>query len=263
MSVEARHELIRRKVERADEHISNLNEVVRRFIDANPYKVVAKRDSETGKTVYYLERVTDTPPSCAAIAGDILNNLRSALDHLAQQLYLVGTGGTSGFRDQTSFLISPTAKDFKAGLSRKVEGMRQNAVDAIRALQPYHGGNGADLWTFNRLNNIDKHRLIVTVGSNLTHVNLGPGMMQQMRSAHPGRIFPEMHFWMKPHNMFPLKAGDELLITDAEPNEKTKFAFMVAIHEPGVIEGEPLIPTLVGFRDRVSNIVDEFKPLLS
>jgi hypothetical protein len=142
--------------------------------------------------------------------------------------------------------------------------MRQNAIDAIRALQPYGGGNGEDLWTFNRLNNIDKHRMIVTVGSMFTSVNVGPTFMQQMRDAHPGRNFPDMDFFLRPaDNLFPLKTGDKLYITDGKENEKTNFTFQVAINEPEVIEGKPLLETLIGFRDRISNIVDGFKPLLS
>jgi hypothetical protein len=111
-----------------------------------------------------MVRANPIPATIVMIAGDVLNNLRSTLDHLAQQLYLVGSGGST-FRDQTSFPIAETPKKFKSVLRGKVEGTRQDAIDAIRALEPYTGGKGADLWTFHRLNNIDKHRMILTLST--------------------------------------------------------------------------------------------------
>jgi hypothetical protein len=79
----ARHKLVRRKIERADEHISNLNETVSRFISSGPYKVATERNSDTGQLIYYVSQAMDTPPSFSAIKGDVLNNLRCSLDHLA------------------------------------------------------------------------------------------------------------------------------------------------------------------------------------
>jgi hypothetical protein len=161
MTADERLALIRLKAERADKHILDLNAAIQTFYSTNPYEVSTKRDPETGNLAHYMVRADPIPATIVMIAGDALNNLRSTLDHLAQQLYLVGSGG-SVFRDQTSFPIAETPKKFKSVLWGKVEGMRQDAIDAIRALEPYTGGKGADLWTFHRLNNIDKHRMILT-----------------------------------------------------------------------------------------------------
>jgi hypothetical protein len=40
------------------------------------------------------------------------------------------------------------------------------------------------------------------------------------------------------------------------------FRFNIAVNEPGVIEGKPLIETLVEFSYRVSGIVTSFEPCL-
>jgi hypothetical protein len=267
MAADERLALIRLKIERANKHIDDLQPTVRSFLDSNPYKIATKRNPETRQMIYYLASVAPVPVVLPAIAGDILNSLRSALDHLAQQLYLVGTRGAKGYRDKTSFPISPSAKDFESGLARKVEGMRQDAIDAIRALEPYNGGQGADLWTLHRLNNIDKHRLIVTVGSSYHSLGIAPvitrglsGEMADLMKQAAGNLF------LRPaDNLFPLKAGDELFIDapDAEAHQDMQFRFEVVIHEPGVIEGKPILETLVQFRDRVSGIIEAFRPCLS
>jgi hypothetical protein len=66
-------------------------------------------------------------------------------------------------------------------------------------------------------------------------------------------------------SLFPLKQGDELFrdVPDAEWNPDIKFGFEIAFGEPGVAEGEPLLPTLRAMRDLVGNLISDFDPLLA
>ena len=91
MTANERLALIRVKVERAKEHIRDLEAEVRSFLSKSPYVVGAKRDPQTRKLIYYVANVSETPIKIAPIAGDVIQNLRSALDHLAYQLVIVGT----------------------------------------------------------------------------------------------------------------------------------------------------------------------------
>ena len=141
--------------------------------------------------------------------------------------------------------------------------MKRDAVDAICALEPYPEGQGADLWAFHRLNNIDKHRLIITVGSSFRSINLSP-VLTKMIGFPEGVVLPDL--FVKPtDNLFPLSMGSELFVDtpDAEANEKIEFRFDVVLHEPGVIEGKSLTETAVQFRDRISSVVDSFKRFLA
>jgi hypothetical protein len=160
MTEDERLALIRLKIERADKHIDDLQTAVRSFLDSNPYEVAAKRDPDTRKMIYYLSRVEPVPAVLPAIVGDIIHCLRDALDHLTQQLYLVGTGGARGYRDKTSFLISPSAKDFKSRLPRIIEGMRQDAIDAIVAIEPYVGGRCRSKLGWNWFGAVSGRRMI-------------------------------------------------------------------------------------------------------
>jgi hypothetical protein len=272
MTADERLALVRLKIERADKHINDFKAAVGTFLGSNPYKVCTKRNPDTRQLIYYIESVEPVPVCIPAITGDILNSLRSALDHLAQQLYLVGTGGSEGsYSAKVGFLISRSAKDFKSGLAGKVQGMQKDAVDAICALEPYDGGQGADLWTLHSLNNIDKHRFIVAVGTMLRSVGIGPIMERQLAAANPrlaekmSGMMAAMHealFLVPGDRLSPLKTGEELFIDapDEEVNEKmkTSFRFDVAFNEPGVIECKP-----IQFSKRVSGIVEAFRPCLA
>ena len=71
---------IRLKIERAREHLGNLRDQVAAFMATKLYAVEAKRNPSTRKPIYFVACVTSTPHTLPVIAGDVLQNLRSALD---------------------------------------------------------------------------------------------------------------------------------------------------------------------------------------
>src|SRR5690349_8650682 len=111
-SAEDRVSLVQAKVDRARRHVAEFTSVVSDFFGSNPYEVSTKRDSQTRRLIHYLSRVAPTPISLALIAGDAIQNLRSALDHLAQQLYLVGTGRSVGTDRDVAFPVGRNASHF-------------------------------------------------------------------------------------------------------------------------------------------------------
>jgi hypothetical protein len=269
MTVDERLISTRIKIERAKKHLHDLEVEVRSFLDSQPYRIGIKRDPQTRRPVYYLLSVQDTPLSIAAITGDVIQNLRSALDHLAYQLAIIGPGGKGSLR-RIYFPISKNEADYKTQKSSKVRGMRPDAIKAIDALKPYRGGNDM-LWHLHELNNVDKHRLLITVGSAYNSVNVGPTMHRIMKHTwnvagfDDADIIPMPDLFIKPADrLFPLKAGDELFsdVPDAEADEKIQFRFEIAFGEPHIVEGKPLIETLQQMIELVDNIILRFRPLL-
>lgn len=249
------------KVERAKEHLAQLDFAVRAFLETNPYTVGTKNDPQTRKLIYYVTEIKPVPQRIAAIAGDILQNLRSALDHLAHQLVLANRGKPTV---DTCFPVFDDAAKYKAGVQRKIQGMSDAAIRAIDAIKPYEGGNDT-LWKIHKLNNIDKHRLVLTVGSAFQSVDLGAHVIRRAAEINPAFAGIDLHAFFKPADrLFPLKVGDELLIDapDAKVNEKVQFAFDIAFGEPGILEGAPLIDTLKGFAEEVDGLILDFAPLL-
>ena len=264
MAVANRLEGVKAKVERAKHHVQELNVALEGFFATNPYVIHTKRNSETRQLIYYLASVRYVPPVIDVIAGEVLQSLRSALDHLAYQLVLVGTCQSGPF-NYVYFPIFESAQEYESGKTRQIKGMRQDAIDAIDAIKPYKGGNDA-LWQLHRLNIVDKHRLLVTVGSSFESVDIGPTMMRGLRGIMPDdQEIPDLALFLRPEdNLFPLKADDELFIDqpDAEPNKNQQFTFSVVLSEPGVIEGESLVERLHQMVDLVDHLIPIFRPLL-
>jgi hypothetical protein len=268
MTTDDRFALIWHKVERANKHIGDLRDAVASFVATNPYKVGAKRDPATRKSVYYVTEVQAVPQEIPIILGDAIQNLRTALDHLAQHLYLVGSGATV-YRKNTSFFVAPKAAEYKRLASGKVEHMRQEAIDALAALEPYQGGKGNDFWVLHCLNNVDKHRALVAAGSSYSSVDVLPDMMghmpAKMKDAFAVAV-PKISLHIRPaDNLCPLKIGDELYVgaPDGELNTDMEFRFDVALNEPDFVKPGPMLETVQRLADLVSNTVTAFKPLLA
>lgn len=253
------------KVERARRHLEELQSALTVFRDSRPYTIRTKQNSER-RLVYYVAQVSDPDPAVAAIAGDVLQNLRSALDYLAFQLVVMGLGSVPADPRYIAYPIADSAAEYPALRQRRVKGARSAAIDAIDATRPYRGGDDA-LWRLHRLNNVDKHRLLITVGTAFRSVNIGPTLRAEFEKAFPerGHTLPDLSIFLRPADrLFPLKAGDELFIdaVDAKPNEKIQFRLDVAFGEPQVMDGEPIIETLRHVTDSVEKLIAGFAPLV-
>jgi hypothetical protein len=256
------------KIERAKKHISELESRCAAFFDSDPrpYVVATKRNPQTRQLIYYLDRIADTPIDLAVITGDVIQCLRSALDHLAYQLVRVGSpNAPPESLTYVYFPVGDTPTDYETKKSAQTKGMRKEAVEAIDAVKPYMGGNDT-LWRIHRLNRIDKHRLLVTLVSQFYGFDVGAYMQTDMRKAFGGEVhsLPQASAYLRPANRGALKTGDELLVdaADAEVNTEMDFRFTVAISEPGIIENEPLLEALHQMADLVTNLIPIFRPLI-
>src|SRR5690348_13381383 len=105
MTSDERIALIQPKIERAKHHIVDLQRQIRAFLDSKPYQFAIQRDPQTSKLIYYAAHVEPVPLLFSSITGDAIQNLRSALDYLAYQLYLVGANVVAEPKWQGRFLI--------------------------------------------------------------------------------------------------------------------------------------------------------------
>jgi hypothetical protein len=149
------YEDVASKIKWANKHINDFRAAVAGFMKSNPYGILVETDRNTRKRIYTVTKVTPVPPQIRLIAGDAIQNLRSALDYLACGLVRVTKTEPSKY---VCFPISESERLVK----QQVEGMRHDAIDAIKRIKPYKGGDDI-LWRLHRLNIIDKHRLLMAV----------------------------------------------------------------------------------------------------
>lgn len=249
------------KVKWAKQHIDKLHAVIAAFPapSGDDSKFIRfKDDPHIQESIPYVHHVPEIPPEISLIAGDILFNLRSALDHLACHLMTVG-GGT--VTTQTCFPIAQTAPEYKSvKFRRKIEGIRPTAVKLIDAFKPYKGGYFL-LWELHELNKIDKHRLLLTACSTACGQSLTPSeraIYEQTITwpqAQPG--FVRRTFKVLPR--IPMKTGYEFLpVPCSEMDQEMQFLFDIAFDESKIIECKSVLETLYEMSERVFDIIECF-----
>ncbi len=248
------------KVERAKEHVGNLEMLVQGFLQSKPYEVVAHDDPETGKA--FKVKVSHQPPLWwSGIVGDAVHNLRSSLDLLVCEL--VRSSGEPIY-DYTGFPVAKTADGFKSRGLGKVKGAPEAAVDLIKEAKPYKGGNEA-LWRLHRLDIADKHKLLIAVGSAYRSVTIDIGALTRESTARwlgidPSEIPPSPVAIRPADRQFPLKDG-AVLYRGPQMDMYPQFTFEVAFGEGEVVQGEPLIETLHELVQFVEGFIKLFPPL--
>lgn len=152
---------VRLKLARAEHNIEEIYEAVVAYLAEENYEFVGEFNRKTSEYVIRGE-VTKSTGHIGVIAGDVLHNLRSALDHLAWQLALLTTATPY---DRTQFPIAFTEGEFGSrGGQKMISDLSPEHRARIETFQPYHGTN--ENWTplalhdLRVLSNTDKHRLV-------------------------------------------------------------------------------------------------------
>jgi len=156
------------KLDRAEEHLQQLQAEIAAYESRNPYQIVGGVQVKGQKRIWlYRLQITEQPDGdrLAAITGDVTHNLRSALDHIA-----VAIGSRDGFfpiftadpmLDQRTYTCDCTQCNPRERWNHAVDSMPGEAIAIIKSAQPYNNGPDASLnllALLSRFDNADKHR---------------------------------------------------------------------------------------------------------
>jgi hypothetical protein len=148
------------KLQRAALHREALEREIDEFFRHEPDRVVSHVNDQ-GQREPFL-RGDPLPPRWSAIAGDCLQNLRSALEHVAWACARRHTGKPPS---AVTFKITRTESHWihygTTGAGRDNEAALGDAWRALREVQPYNRGpvnpDEDPLWVLNELARIDRH----------------------------------------------------------------------------------------------------------
>jgi hypothetical protein len=168
------------KADRARVHIDALSRLVDEYRNSDPYSLTPEKTDDPNRTAYRLRFLKPVPVEISATVGDVLSNLRGALESLAYEIARIGQDGTlTGEQERyPTFPICPTPEAFEEFFKHKKIGPLYNdrARAALRSVQPFvnleavfNDGTPMDItyeeWfllselhQLNVLWNIDKHR---------------------------------------------------------------------------------------------------------
>ncbi|OGA54641.1 MAG: hypothetical protein A3F74_15310 [Betaproteobacteria bacterium RIFCSPLOWO2_12_FULL_62_58] len=226
------------KVERAKRHIDELEREIEVYRQTKPYSITPNIDTAAPGEVINIDLPKVVPMNLSVIAGDVLHNLRSALDQLVCRLAeRSGANSTNG----VYFPFGRDSAEFEAAAKGKIKKLNAAAQTFIRELKPYKGGNDL-LWSIHALNIMDKHRLLVPVGSlaTLRGVPVGEPLY--------GLMLPDFNA---------LKEGTNKILLRPTPiyDHKIEFAFDIAFGDVEPVKDQSVLATLHQLSDLVSEII--------
>jgi len=156
------------KLERASKHIEVFSDLFREFVKSDAYTIRVRKDADgrehrehiLGREVFWGGPVWS---NLCCTAGDAVHNMRSALDHVA---YAVARSKRVPSRDlkKIAFTIACSRNTFIGAIKRqKLSAVGIDWIEFLRNRQPYYRRNGKTLLRLSELDNMDKHRELLSL----------------------------------------------------------------------------------------------------
>ncbi|MBI1954902.1 MAG: hypothetical protein HYS38_00750 [Acidobacteria bacterium] len=239
---------IREKLKRAEENIINLEREINLFLDYGGYGSVSDNNVQAIEKLRELHLGREVPIRFSVLAGEIIHQMRSALDHLAWQL------SNKTYREKCPAAIEfpifkkdPTKENKTKEYTRKVQGISPPAQAIIESLQPYKGNAPGNhlLQIIHEMDITEKHRELIFITGTFRHIQ------------YPG--------WQFPGNRGSVFQGDAKFpyfgITKFDPkvDVRGQIAAQVAFAEFGVLKYQPIIPSLKQLLDGAGKIISLFE----
>jgi hypothetical protein len=234
----------RRKIERANHHIKEVQSQIVAFLATDFHHPVVEKDPETGNLrLNFWHPGPHAMPGFGATIGDAVHNLRCALDHTISEIVRMCGGNDVNVHFPMHETREELKKSIDHGLKKKIGPELCSFI--IETIKPYRCGN-YPLWALNKLDNLDKHRMILVTNYTVT---IGVYTVDKDSLLGP---FPENHFCIMTDGSAVPDGGPAYLHNQAYANPAMDICF----DERHFFQDEPVIPTLEQLSELVSGVVE-------
>jgi hypothetical protein len=230
------------QIERAREHIQQLDTEINAFFASKPCARVVEHDPNTGDQIYKVRLTAKLPGRLRVILKDATSNLRDALDHA---VYAAAVSLGVADPEKTGFPFANDALHLQGELGTwKFSHVPQSIHPILMSFKPYPGGNDL-LVGLNRIRNPNTHRVIVPVGfaTQSLAITGGAGLLTG------GQIgYSRWHPATNEVEYMRLGAGSDF-------KHDVQITFDVAFGDVEFVRGKPVCPTLHEIMTEVNCII--------
>ena len=210
---------IEAKLSRAFEHMDELETAAQAFSRTRPVTLELDPPRDDGFQIARLRVVREPPIRLGVVAGEVVHQLRSTLDHLMTELVLIHTGTRGETPLFPIYLSEKGFNDFVKGAQLK--GVIQaKHLEMLREVQPYHDlarpGSGvvtSFLEGINAFDNADKHEVV-----HPAVVGYGTGV-QWTRPRHDDPRIDEFDWRVGHASIPPMETGVPFFKVRIKPGE--------------------------------------------
>ena len=220
------------------------------YFATNPCAMMRDAESSAEKPTFSFFVRNPIPARLALLAGDCLQNLRSALDYLVWELVLAANNEPT---EKHMFPVCLKEKGFKDALrSGRLQGIDPAALALIDSLQPYKSGEldapGMPLAVLDYLVNVNKHRRV---------------LMTVMRTTPArGIVFAKIEgqeFALPAVSTFDFDASFSTTLTPQEVEMHGGLIVLITLQE-GPTKGTEIATALWALEDHVSGeVIPQFE----
>jgi hypothetical protein len=237
----------RLKLNRALEHLYALHAIEQGWAERDSCVIVDECEIESRKNISRI-RIFEQPadPLLRLLLGDVVHNLRQALDHLAYALAIRVAGVSPPPNEEsTQFPITTAPEKFAGGVPNKIgprNRMPAGMDAALESFQPYNGGQAELLGVLHSLDNLDKHRFppLVAGVARVESFNIGHFEGSHFAGPRFGALednAPVVEFTPTP--------GSEM-------NMQLQFQSVIAFDDSSTVApGQPVIELLAAIRNLI------------
>jgi hypothetical protein len=224
--------------------LPDLDKRIREFHNLDPYAQVVEPDTQPGWEVHKIKLVRPFPEAFGNLVGDLVGNLREALDTAG---YAIALALNNPDARNTAFPFASDVDHMASSIGRSKD-LPKEIQSFFCGFQPYRGGDDL-LWALNELCNGKKHKIITTMGT----------IMWRGRAFAQGKgrpfSMPEPHRWDSTKDeMVVLRLGP-IVVPDATWDYGFDFYPFVAIHEIPVVAGQPVLGVLYELCLKVESVL--------
>ena len=236
------------KIQRAEKHIAELDSAMQGFFSKKPFRAIVEPGETVARQVITFRVRKVVPKEFSAIIGDVIHNLRTALDLLASELVRLNKQSDEDvyfpFCDKADYLDTMIRK-------RHLDRAAPQCVELIRTLKPYTNGNVA-LRAIHDLDIQDKHKMLILASGSAGFGNAKFGDGKAHISVGAGVKFVVIDGF----TLFTFPADPKLRI-----GQEIKTTFTLIFPPLGPLGAREVLPTLRSLAKLVSGIVESFEAL--
>jgi hypothetical protein len=239
----------RLKIERANEHIADVNATIALIVESNTATTEINPESGQQEIKHGIPDFEDRARKLSLIVGDAIHNLRTALDFA--WIGILDRKSIPYERDHVGFPVRETLEKFKAAIN----GTRvQTDCPALfnflfDEVQPYQGGNNGVIWALHNLDISDKHLLV-----------LG---LRPAASIHGAVIRNKDGKLIRASTWLIQDSGPYIIPIDRDMHveDEGQLAFKMTIEEGGIFKGLEISSLLSSFSQFVHYVVNRFNTI--
>jgi len=239
----------RLKIEWAKEHIDQVEACIRHLVSEDGYVIRPEQNPRNGQYALYVGPPDGFPAQLPLAIGDAVHGLNTVMDYLWSGL---ARTANSQIVSKITFPRHETRENLLAQLTNGNHATLKHAFPQAEAfvcdlVKPYRGGNDL-VWGLNKLDNVNKHRMLIPV---IYIMQFGKLVAE---AENGGVIDISFSTVVNRGPSYPIALGAPFKV-----NDDAKATIELFLQDVEVFRDEPIVPLLRNLASAVSEVVDIFE----